>query len=107
LSFTSVKTMPRLSAVQTGWPMPTSVTVSTSRPVAISRMRRLKRSEPSSSTKTAAKRPSGLTASAPSRKYCLPCASAASSNTVCGAPPAMTGIRYHVLYCAPGWKAHQ
>ena len=46
-SLTSVKTIPALSLVHTGWPMPTSVTVSVSLPVARSRIRSWNRSDPS------------------------------------------------------------
>ena len=46
--------MPALSLDHTGWPMATSVTVSMSWPEAMSRMRSWNRSEPLSSTSTAA-----------------------------------------------------
>ncbi len=98
--------MPRLSLAQIGWPMATSVTVSRSSPVARSRMRRSNRSDPLSSTSVAASRPSGLTASAPRRKYSFPSASTGSSKTICSEPPA-AGRRYQVRYCAPGLNAHQ
>ena len=102
-----MNTTPWLSLDQTGWPMPTSVTVSMSLPVARSRILQLEPLRPVIVDQSRGEAAVGADLERAQAEIFLALGLGRLVEDQLVRSPPPTGLRYQLRYCAPGVNAHQ